>query len=348
MASARTSIGTHGLAWLILAAGLVLALPAHGGVLDEVRERGYVRCGVTEIAGYAEQDRDGNWRGFTIDFCRAVAAAVLSDPDAFEAVPVFANGRFTALTENQVDVVHANVTWTLSRETGRGIAFTAIMEYDGQGFIAHRDLGIARLDDVAGRNLAVCVVANTTTEGNIRDVNRQRDLGLTIRPFETMDASWDAFLGRQCDLLVADRTVLYLHRAVRAIGTDSTVILPDTISREPLTPIVRAGDSEWESLIRWIRHALVIAEDHGVTAANVAHRARVGDNAEVGRLLGRTDGMGALLGLDDAWGRRAIAAVGNYGEMFDRHLGAGSRFGMARGLNALWRDGGLLYAPPLR
>ncbi|AGW12006.1 amino acid ABC transporter substrate-binding protein [Megalodesulfovibrio gigas] len=319
--------------------------PLPDDVLAGVLERGYVRCGVNDLPGYAEVADDGMWRGFQVDLCRAIAAAVLDAPEAVEFSQLYTDDRFSALEANEVDVILSNASWTLSRETGRGIAFTTTMEYDGQGFMAYADLGLKRLADAAGRNLRVCVVSATTTENNLRDYLTQHDLGLEMRSFETHDAQWRAFLDNLCDITTGDRTSLYISRASRSPSPASFVVLPDIISREPLTPVVRKGAPTWESLVRWVMHSLVIAEEKGITKANVLAQAATATDPELRKLLGTAEQPVFFPGVDARFALRAIAAVGNYHEIFDRNLGKSSPFGMDRGLNALWKDGGLLYAP---
>lgn len=334
--------------WGFLFSCFCLVSTSSAGILDDVRSRGYIRCGVNNIPGYASVQADGSWSGFQVDFCRALAAALLQDPMATEQVVLYTDQRFTALADDDIDVCVGNITWTLTRETTKGVAFTAVLDYDGQGFIAHKDSGLTRMADARGKDVRVCVEGPSTTEGNIRDYDLQHHLELSLLSFETSEASWTAFLGRQCEVLTSDRGPLFLNRARSESIVESTVILPDVISREPLTPAVRAEDPAWESLVRWVRHVLVIAEDKGVTSQNVEAMAQQATDPEVRRLLGVEPGMGELLGLDDFWARRIIEAVGNYGEMFSRNLGQESPFKMERGLNSLWRDGGLMYAPPLR
>ena len=317
-------------------------------VLDAVRERGYVRCGVNDMPAYAGMRNDGSWSGFQVDFCRAIAASIFDNPEAIEIVVLYTDDRFTSLIDNEVDVLLANVTWTLERETSRGLAFTDVLVYDGQGVISHPDSGLRSLMDAAGRDMSICVVRDTTTEFNIREINNRHKLGLEIRRLETFEGVWNSFLSRQCELVTGDGYSLRLHLPHRTSKPERFTPLPDILSREPLTPAVRAGDSAWESLVRWVRHALIIAEEKGVTSENAAAMAQSSTDPETRRLLGSMPGIGKYLGLTDTWARQAIMAVGNYSEMFDRNIGAGSIYKLERGQNALWRDGGLLYAPPLR
>jgi len=316
------------------------------GTIDAVRERGYLSCGVNDIPGFAIMDTRGHWDGFNVAFCRAVAAAVLNNPEAVDFVSAFSRRRFEAIAGGDVDIVNANATWTLSREATWSLAIAAIIYYDGQGFIAHRELGI---DGVKGlTDQSVCVVEGTTTEANLIDLTRRGGrFDFEIEQRTTLDGAWYGFVGRQCDLFSIDRTVLYVLRAFQTSNPADYIVLDDTVSREPLALMVRDDDQAWLRIVRWTAFALVVAEEHGITAdaarANLPAR-----DAEVRRLLGQQAGIGALLGLDDDWARRAIIAAGHYGELFDRTLGSDSPFDMTRGMNALWRDGGLIYAPPLR
>ncbi|WP_152415276.1 transporter substrate-binding domain-containing protein [Caenispirillum salinarum] len=317
-----------------------------GGTVDAIRRRGTLRCGVGAVSEYAWRDDTGRMRGFRADFCRALAAVVLDSPDAVEFVSLIASTRFKKLQDGSVDVLVAGVTWTMTREADVGLAFTTPILYDGQGFIARRGSGMERLDDVT-TPARVCVIADTTTERNLKAYIRETGLPLTVESRHTQDGTWSAFLSRSCDLITGDRLSLMLARAVRTPDADDYLILPDMISREPLTPAVRGDDPRWESIVRFTIHALLLAEHVGVDQARAAADDAQAETPEARRLLGLDRGAGAAVGLDDAWARRAIATAGHYGELFERTLGNGSRFGLPRGLNALWTDGGLHYPLPL-
>lgn len=339
--------------WLAAAAvlaGLIQAPAAAAGeapadTLAAVQDRGVLVCGVGEIAGLAKRDSTGRYIGTRADFCRAIAAAVLRDPEAVTFVPLIASARFEALLAGDVDVLFAGTTWTLGREAGLGIRFATVTFYDGQGFAAHRHHGWQRLEDVEAAR--VCTVADTTSAVNLRLYALQT--GKRLQPVEsvTREGAWETFLARGCDLITNDRTALIADLLDRVPEPADYVVLPDMISREPLAPAVRLGDSRWEGLVRFVMHALILAEEKDITGALAGTPVSTSD-PETRHLLGIDPGVGQPLGLDDDWARRAIAAAGNYGEIFDRHLGKGSRFGMPRGLNALWSDGGLLYPLPLR
>jgi len=329
-----------------LLAGPAAAGP-DGGTVDRVRAAGLVRCGVTTSgAGLAILDGQGRWQGFFVDFCRAVAAAVTGSADNVDFIEISSTTRFEALREGTVDLIAQGATMTLHRIATQGAAFPAVYMYDGQGFMAHRSLGAQRLSEVGAAS--VCVIENTTTLRNLEDWIATTGAKLKVRVVGSTEGALGAFFNHHCDLFTNDRVSLFAQRLLYAPNPADYVVFPDVISKEPLAPMVRSGDRVWEQVVAWVLHALVLAEEKGITASRAAFPA-LGDAAdpEARRLLGLTPGLGQGLGLDDLWARRAIAQVGNYGELFDRHLGAGSRLNIDRGPNALWTRGGLLYAPPL-
>lgn len=339
---------TIGAAAIAAAALLAAALPARADTLETVRERGVLACGLGEESGYARRGADGRMSGLRVDLCRAVAAVVLDDPEAVSYIPLFASARLDALRNREVDVLFGGTTWTLGREAQLGAAFTGVTFYDGQGFVAGRDRGWSTLADVPD-GVRVCVVAATTTIDNLKDWMAATGRALRLVEAATADGAWNAFLTRDCDLLTNDRSGLAMALRDRAPDPDDYVVLPDMISREPLSPAVRKDDPRWETLVRFTVNALILAEAKGITQAVAGDPdPAVVTDAEARRLLGLTPGVGAPLGLDDAWARRAIAAAGNYGEIYEANLGGGSPYGMTRGLNALWTDGGLLYPLPIR
>lgn len=329
---------------LLAAAGAGVAVRAD--TLETVRERGVLLCGVGEESGFAKRGADGRVTGLRADMCRAIAAAAIGDGEAVTFVPLFSGARFDALRDGEIDVLVGGATWTLGREATLGIHFTGSTFYDGQGFIAHRATGFRRLADVT--EARVCVVAETTSIENLKAWMRAS--GKTLTPVElvTSDGSWNTFLGHGCEIMTNDIAGMVMALRDRAPDPDAFVVFPDLISREPLSPAVRNDDPRWETLVRFTFNALVLAEAKGVTQAMAADPAATADDPELRRLLGLEPGIGAPLGLDDGWARRAIAAGGHYGEIFDRNLGAQSRYRMERGLNALWTDGGLLYPLPIR
>ncbi|HEY0833399.1 MAG TPA: amino acid ABC transporter substrate-binding protein [Azospirillum sp.] len=320
--------------------------PAHAdGTLERVKQAGVLRCGVTTSgAGLAAVDDHGRWQGFYIDLCRAVAAAVTGSADAIEFVEFSAQKRFAALREGSADVLMDGATWTLHRDAVLGVAFPTVYLFDGQGFMAHRSLGVARLSDL--REGTVCVIRGTTTERNLQHWIAATGRKLAVKTVNSTEGALSAFFNHHCDVLSNDRISLFAQRLLNAPHTNDYVIFPEVISKEPLSPTVKAGDAAWYTLVRWVILAIVLAEEKGVTAAD-AMALNHSPDPEVNRLLGLTPGIGAGLDLDDQWAYRVIARLGNYGEIFERHLGQSSPLGIERGLNDLWNRGGLMYAPPL-
>jgi general L-amino acid transport system substrate-binding protein len=328
---------------------LAAALPvddAAAQTLAAVRARGQVACGTsTGTAGFSAPDAQGVWRGFDVDVCRAVAAAVIGDGMQVRIVPLSPPQRFTALQSGEVDILSRQTTWTLQRDAGQGMNFTVPVYYDGQGFMVPRRLGVTRARDLNGAT--VCLTAGTTAESNLNDFARTNNI--TFRPvtFEGNDPTRQAYLAGRCDVYATDVSALAATRASMASNPEDHVILPDIVSKEPLTPAVRHGDDQWFDIVRFTIFALIEAEERGVTQANLEEMLR-SENPDVRRLLGVTAGNGRALGLDERWAYNAIKAVGNYGEMFERNLGRGSQLRLERGPNALWTQGGLMYAIPLR
>jgi general L-amino acid transport system substrate-binding protein len=322
-----------------------LAAAVAGPTLQAVRERGSVRCGIVERPGLAARDLDGRWRGFEVDLCRAVASAVLRDPDTAEFVALTFAQRLDALAAGDLDVLFGQTTWTLTRDADVPIDFAGIELYDGQGFLGGREFEGRHIADV--RDATVCVVTGTTTELNLDELIRTVNPRLKTLPVQTFEARNAAWASHRCDLVTDDRIALAIARAFETDRPSEYAILPDVISREPLGPAVRNDDPEWFAIVRWTLLALVVAEAKGVTAASLPGTQDETD-PEVRRLLGIDPGLGAALGLDERWAFRAIQFVGNYGEIFERHLGRDSQVKLPRGLNALWTQGGLLYPPPFR
>jgi len=341
----------------MIAAGMfavVAALPAvasnsplHSNTtLYDVTERGYLRCGVNVgIMGFSAIDQTGEWAGLDVDFCRAFAAAVLGDKNAVEFVPLSAEARFPALQAGEIDVLTRNTTRTFKRETGLGLDFAAVTYYDGQGFLAPKSLGITSLRDLKP-GMRICFHTHTTTEINLANYAKTHNLDYKPVPFDSIEeAKTGLFLGR-CDLFTTDRGALASIRATEAPNPEDYVILPDIISKEPLGAFVREGDTQWRNIVRWVILATIQAEEEGFTAANVESMKASPDPA-VKTMLGALPGLGESLGLDDQWMYRVIRQVGNYGEIFARNLGPDTPVSLDRGLNALWPDGGLMYAPPM-
>jgi general L-amino acid transport system substrate-binding protein len=327
---------------LVIAA---LAQSAGAKTLDEVKARGELRCGVnTGLAGFAAPDDTGQWRGIDADFCRAVAAAIFGGAGKVKFVPLNAKERFTALQSGEVDLLSRNTTWTMSRDTSLGLTFIGVMYYDGQGFMVHKSLGLTKVEQLAGAS--ICAQTGTTNEQNLADYFTTRNLSYRPVVFERLDEVLSAYNSGRCDSFTTDSSQLLSERTRLPVPDDS-VILPELISREPLGPAVRQGDDQWAALVRWVHFAMLNAEADGVTQKNVDEMMS-SPNPEIRRLLGLEGGFGAGLGLSNDWAVSILKAVGNYGESFERNLGSGSRLGIPRGMNALWKDGGLHYPPPIR
>ncbi|PWG18588.1 amino acid ABC transporter substrate-binding protein [Salibaculum griseiflavum] len=324
-----------------LAAGAAAA-----GTLDDVKARGTLNCGVTTgLVGFAAPDANGEWQGFDVGVCRAVAAAVLGDPSAVEFVPTTGQTRFTALASGEIDLLARNTTWTFSRDVDLKFEFVGINYYDGQGFMVPRELGVSSAKDLDGAT--VCIQTGTTTELNLADFFRTNNISYEPVPIETNAEAQQQYLAGACDVYTTDASGLAATRATFENPADHA-ILPEIISKEPLGPLVRHGDNEWGDVARWTLNALIAAEELGVTSANVEELAAGTNNPEINRMLGTEGELGAMLGLDAEWAKRAIMAGGNYGELFETHIGENTPIGLARGLNAQWTEGGLIYAPPFR
>ena len=338
----RHPIARLSLAAAVLGAGICAA---HAATLDDVRRRGELRCGVnTGLAGFAAPDDKGDWRGIDADFCRAVAAAIFHDAGKAKFVPLNAKERFTALQSGEVDLLSRNTTWTMSRDTSLGLTFIGVMYYDGQGFMVRKALGLTSVAQLAGAS--ICVQTGTTNEQNLADYFTTRNLSYRPVVFERLDEVLSAYNSGRCDSFTTDSSQLISERT-RLPTPDDSVILPELISREPLGPAVRQGDDQWAAIVRWTHFAMLNAEADGVTQKNVDEMLS-SPNPEVRRLLGLEGEFGKGMGLSNDWALAIIRAVGNYGESFTRNLGSGSRLGIPRGMNALWRDGGLHYPPPIR
>jgi len=325
-----------------LAAGAAAA-----GTLDDVKARGTLNCGVsTGLVGFAAPDANGEWQGFDVGVCRAVAAAVLGDPSAVEFVPTTGKTRFTALASGEIDMLARNTTWTFSRDVDLKFEFVGVNYYDGQGFMVPKALGVSSAKELDGAT--VCIQTGTTTELNLADYFRVNNISYEPVPIETNAEAQPLYLEGACDVYTTDASGLAATRAAFENPGDH-VVLPEIISKEPLGPLVRHGDSEWGDVVRWSLNALIAAEELGVTSANIADMAAAaGDNPEINRLLGTESTLGEYLGLDADWAKRAIMAGGNYGEIFEKNIGENTPIGLGRGLNAQWTDGGLLYVPPFR
>jgi len=326
-------------------AGLV-AGTASAATLDDVKARGEVNCGVsTGVNGFSAPDASGEWQGFDVAVCRAVAAAVLGDPKKVKFVTTTGQTRFTALASGEVDMLSRNSTWTYSRDNDLKLDFVGVNYYDGQGFMVNKDMGISSAKELNGA--IVCIQTGTTTELNLADFFRVNNMSYEPVPIETNAEAQQQYLARACDVYTTDASGLAATRASFA-DPENHIILPEIISKEPLGPVVRHGDNQWADIVRWTLYALVAAEEYGVTSANIEEMAKGTTNPEINRLLGTEGDLGAMMGLDAQWAMRAIQAGGNYGEIFASNIGESTPIGLARGLNALWTQGGLQYAPPFR
>jgi len=315
-------------------------------LLTKIEQRGLLLCGVSGVLpGFSKTDANDKMAGFDADLCRAIAAAVLGDGDKVRYIPLDAVARFTALADGTIDVLVRNTTWTLSRDTKRGLVFAGVNYYDGQGFMVKRSLGVASAQQLAG--VSVCTQRGSTSQLNMADYFRVS--GMSYQPiiYDSFAKTREGFDKGECDVLTTDLSQL---AAIRTQLTEpqGAIILPEIISKEPLGPVVREGDEQWFRIVKWTLFALINAEEEGVTKDNVAQLRSESQEPNIRRLLGQEGNIGEGLGLNDDWAYKAIRSVGNYGEIFDRHLGPTSELELPRGLNRLWSDGGILYAPPIR
>ncbi|MCA2014143.1 amino acid ABC transporter substrate-binding protein [Pararhodobacter sp. CCB-MM2] len=329
-----------------LATAALVAGYASATTLEDVQARGSLNCGVsTGVNGFSAPDANGVWQGFDVAVCRAVAAAVLGDPMAVNFVPTTGQTRFTALASGEIDILARNTTWTFSRDTDLGFTFVGVNYYDGQGFMVNRELGVSSATELDGAT--VCIQTGTTTELNLADYFRINNMSYEPVPIETNAEAQQQYLAGACDVYTTDASGLAATRASFEAPGDH-VILPEIISKEPLGPLVRQGDDQWADIARWTLNALIAAEELGVTSSNLEQMAAGTNNPEINRLLGGEGDLGAMIGLDAQWAMHAIAAGGNYGEIFAATIGEATPIGLARGLNAQWTQGGLLYTPPFR
>jgi general L-amino acid transport system substrate-binding protein len=331
----------------LVAAGAVTAVPAHAGkTLDAIKARGQLICGVnTGLAGFSAADSQGNWTGLDIDVCKAIAASILGDATKVKWVPLNAQQRFTALQSGEIDILSRNTTWTLTRDASLGMLFTNTTYYDGQGFMVPSKGKIKSAKQLKGAT--VCVQSGTTTEKNLTDYSRANKLDIKPVVFEKVEAATGAYFSGRCQAYTTDASGLASVRNKEAKDPAEHLILPELISKEPLGPAVRRGDDEFFTIAKWVVFGLVEAEDYGITQANV-DQMKTSTDPIIGRILGSTEDTGKLLGLDKEWAYRAIKAVGNYGEIFERNVGPKSPLALPRGLNNQWNKGGIMYAPPVR
>ena len=325
-------------------AGLAAGI-ASAQTLADVQARGTLKCGSNEgLAGFAFPDSSGNMQGFDVALCRAVAAATLGDAQAVEFVPLTSQTRFTALAAGEVDVLVRNSTWTFTRDNDLGLDFVGVNYYDGQGFMVRRDLGVSSASELDGAT--VCIQTGTTTELNLADFFRVNNISYEPVPVATNAEGQQQYLAGACDVYTTDISGLAATR-VTFENASEHVVMPEVVSKEPLGPVVRHGDNAWGDIVRWTLYALIAAEENGVTSANVREMASATtDNPEINRMLGTEGELGQKLGLSSDWVVNVISSVGNYGEIFEAYIGENTPVGLARGLNAQWTDGGLMYAPP--
>ena len=329
-------------------AGILLTLPsqhADAQTLARVKQRGAVVCGVSQgLPGFSNPDNHGNWTGIDVDLCRGIAAAIFADPAKVRFVGLAAKDRFTALQVGEIDVLSHDTTWTLARDAALGLNFTGVTYYDGQGFMVRRSAQVKSIRDLDGAS--ICTQTGTTTELNVSDFFKANRLKYELIAFESADETMKSYESGRCDVFTNDISSLYAQR-LKMAHADDHVILPDVISKEPLGPAVRQGDDQWFDVVRWTLFAMIDAEELGLTSQNIAD-ARTSPNPEVRRFVGADGDSGASMGLSRDWAANVIRLVGNYGEVFDRNVGAGSPLAIPRGLNRLWSQGGIQYAPPVR
>ncbi|MSU91616.1 transporter substrate-binding domain-containing protein [Rhodobacteraceae bacterium 2CG4] len=327
------------------AAGLAAGV-AGAATLDDVKANDVLKCGIsTGLAGFSAPDANGVWQGFDVAVCRAVAAAVLGDSNKIEFVPLTTQTRFTALGSGEIDLLSRNTTWTFTRDVDLKQTFVGVNYYDGQGFMIRKDMGVGSATELDGAT--VCIQTGTTTELNLSDYFRVNNMDYDPVPIETNNEAIQQYQAGACDVYTTDASGLAATRATFE-DAEAHMILPEIISKEPLGPVVRHGDDQWADIVRWTLNALIAAEEYGVTSANLEKMAEGTDNPEINRLLGNEGNLGEMLGLDAEFARRAIAVAGNYGEIFASNIGEGTPIGLARGLNAQWTQGGLMYSPPFR
>ena len=333
--------------WMV-AGSLTASSVIAGEILARVRSNNEVHCGVTEqLLGFSYKDESGRWRGFNVDFCRAVAVAALGSADKVSFMPLTAPNRFPVLLSGKIDLLAHTATWTFGREAGIGIKFPGIYFYDGQTFMVPADKkNIQQLEDLKGAT--ICVEKKTTLQLNMANVFKVRGINYTPIEVDSQQELDNAFLAGQCQACTAERSVLAGLRTEIPGGTERFKILPGEISKEPLAPAVRRGDEEWLTLVRWVLFALIEAEERGVTSANVRTLQKETTDPELRWLLNESGERGKTLGLKPDWVADVIAAVGNYGEIYERNFGSSSGLKIERGMNRLWKQGGLLYAPPFQ
>ena len=331
------------------AAAITLLAPnvEAGQTYDAVKQKGFVQCGVAVagLPGFATVDAQNNWSGLDIDLCRAVAAAVFGDAQKMKFTPLNAKERFIALQSGEIDILSRNATWSLVRDTALGLDFPAVNYYDGQGFMVKKSLGVKSATELDGA--AICVQAGTLTELTLADFAASHNIKYSSVVFENNDEVNKAYDGGHRDVLTTDQSALYSTR-VKLDSTDDHVVLPEIVTKEPLGPAVRHGDDEFADVVRWSYYAMVQGEEFGLTSDNIDELRASTQNPEIKRFLGDTEELGNAMGLTNDFAYQIVKQVGNYGDSFERNVGGGSPLKIARGINALWKDGGLQYRPPFR
>lgn len=328
------------------AVAMTVSAGAAAATLDDVKAKGFVQCGVSQgVPGFSNVDDKGNWTGIDVDACRAVAAAVFGDAQKVKFTPLSAKERFTALQSGEIDILSRNTTWTYTRDSSLGIDFTAVNFYDGQGFMVRKDLGVNSALELGGAT--VCTEQGTTTELNMADFFRKHEMEYVPVVVQKADEAVAAYDSGRCDVFTTDKSGLAAHRS--KLGTPSDhIILPETISKEPLAPAVRHGDNQWKDIVTWSLYVQVNAEELGISSSNVAKVKKDSKDPGINRLLGSEGNMGEQLGLNANWAYNIISLVGNYGEVFEANIGPKTPVGLPRGVNNLWTEGGVMYAPPVR
>ncbi len=333
------------LVWAVAGLALGGLSVANAATLDDVKAKGSVACGVSQgLPGFSNTNAEGEWSGIDVELCRGIAAAIFGDAGQVQFVPLSAKERFTALQSGEVDLLSRNTTWTMTRDTSLGLNFAGVNYYDGQGFMVRKSLGITSAAELDGAS--VCTNTGTTTELNVADYFTQNGFTYELIAFEQADEVVNAYDAGRCDVYTTDASGLYAQR-VKLSNPDEHMVLPEIISKEPLGPVVRQGDDQWFNIVRWSLHALINAEELGLTQDNVESMMS-SENPSVQRFLGLQGTFGENIGLSNAWAAQIIAAVGNYGEIFDRTVGPDTPLAINRGVNELWSRGGLIYAPPIR
>ena len=328
---------------MVAVASVAFAASASAATLDDVKAKGHIQCGVSQgLPGFSNADDSGNWTGLDVDMCRAVAAAVFGDSNAVKFTPLSAKQRFTALASGEVDILSRNTTWTMTRDTQLGLNFAGVNYYDGQGMMVPTSLGVTSALELDGAN--ICTNTGTTTELNITDFFRSNGMSFNLVAFEKADEVVAAYDAGRCDVYTTDRSGLAAQRG-KLTAPDGHMVLSEIISKEPLGPVVRQGDDQWFNIVRWSLNAMINAEEMGITSANVNATTYNDVTPGVARLVGKEGNFGEELGLSNDWAYNIISQVGNYAESYEANV---TPLGLARGVNALWSDGGILYAAPIR